>query len=341
MKHKTQLLVLGSALGLLGGSAQAAGSCVVSGTLAEMGATSVLRAQGQGNFSCADMSPGPDGPGMVDVTSHVTLTPGTTTQNGRLLSVNVTAPPSKEIDAVYIRTSGNGARCVYSFGNYSLSASNLQGGGAAFDLDDVLVCADLAGTDPNQPEVEPISTVGDGCIGEVAVTVDGVEQPIEDLAVVTGVSLDGQTLAICNGTGESTPQVECVNRCENFNPRAETPECATESAGLTNGEQDLEACRPCDLSNPTSPPDTDKDGNPLFYCWEYTSSVVRADLPLGSYPNMPGTQFIPGTSTPRTLGSMLPHKQTWSTADETTVFNKCYTTSRILSGRVYTYTTCY
>jgi hypothetical protein len=343
MKTSIKLLIQIGALGVLTASATARSACVVPpNTLTAIGATSVLDASGQGNFSCANMSPGPDGQPMLDVTADVTLTPALTDQSGRWLSVDISAPASKEIDAVYIRANGNGARCLYTFSNYSLTASGVESGGDDFDAADVIVCADGSGTPPPEEPViiEPVSTVGDGCVGEVTVVIDGIEQSLDDLALVTAVSLDGDTLAVCNGAGEMSEQVQCVNLCENFTPRAETPECAAASTGLTNGELDLEACRPCDLSDPIQPPGTDKDGNPLFFCWEYTNSVVRDDLPLGTYPSMPGTQFVPGTMIPRTLGTLLPHKEAWSTSDETKVFNGCYTTTRTLNGRLYTYTTC-
>jgi hypothetical protein len=101
---------------------------------------------------------------------------------------------------------------------------------------------------------------------------------------------------------------------------------------LTNGQQDLEACRPCDLSDPNNPPGTDEDGNGLLYCWEYTNSVVRLDAnPVPT---------IPGTNVPRDLGTILPHKPAQATEERIEVFNGCYLATTFLNGRPYSFTTC-
>jgi len=316
-----------------------------------MGATSVLDASGQGNFSCANMTPGPDGGTMADVTLSATLTPKLNAK-GKIVAVDVDASnlPNGELDAVYIRANGNGARCLYTFSNYSMSAKGVEAGGDDFDLTDVVVCAAGSGTEPPPPPpepIEPVSTIGDGCEGVVLVD----NNSLDNWALVTAVSLDGNTLAVCNGNDPAIgAQVQCINTCANFEARAESPECAQANLyrGLGDGQMDLEACRPCDLTDLDNPPGSDKNGNPLFYCWEYTNSVVRdPKLSLTEYPTAPGTECVPGTGTDptyctlRTAGTLLPHKEAWTTSDETKVFNGCYTTTRTLNGRLYTYTTCY
>lgn len=334
---RRQTLVGGGFI-LLAATSTAWGQCI--DTLAGTGATSVLDASGQGNFSCADMSPGPDG-GLVmaDITAMLNLPVQTA-----VTQIDITVPeallPDYEIDAVYIRANGNGARCLYTFSDYSPTAVGLQTGGADFDSADVIVCGDLIGKAPAvEPEVVlPVSTVDNACTGQVLLNGDSL---LPNLAVVTAVSLDGQTLAVCNGDAlAGTAQAQCVNVCKNFTPRAEDPECALASAGLTDGQLDLEACRPCDLTDLSAPPAVDPNGDPVFYCWEYTNSVVR-DPPLApaAYPT-PGTEFVPGTDVPRTVGTLLPHKEAWSTSDETKVFNGCYTKTTYLNGYPYTYTTC-
>jgi hypothetical protein len=337
-----QHAVFVGALALSGASGAAWGTgggtpCIES--LEGTGATSVLRAVGDGGFSCSSMSQGPDGGSMHKINSSVALVIrndyGTQVTNGTQVDIQVSSGlPGQEIDAVYIRTQANGGRCVYSFSNYSESATGLRIGGAQFKASDVTVCSDGIGTAP--PEViEPISTAADACEGVVFAGVDAVG----DLAVVSGVSLDGKTVAVCAAPGSE--QFQCVNRCDNFEPRGDTEACALASAGLGNGQKDLDECRPCDLSNPGSPPESDKDGNPLFYCWEYASSVVR-DPPLNplTYPNAPGTDNIPGTEEPRTAGTMLPHPSIGGTTFEVQSYNPCTTTTTWLNGRQYTYTTC-
>ncbi len=344
LHHVIQLApitVLGASCAGWSPLASATGSSGCIDSLDGTGATFVVDAKGQGNFSCSNMSPGPDGGHMENITHQVQLT---LKNHNREVDVRVLMGlPADEIDAVYI-SKGNGKRCLYSFSNYSELATGLMNGGASFKKSDVTVCADGIGNKP-PPEIEPISTVGDGCVGEVTVAIDGVEQTLDNLALVTAVSLDGDTLAVCNGADETLPQVQCVNVCENFESRAETPACADANStrGLMNGETDLEACRPCDLTDLSAPPGVDQDGNPLFYCWEYTNSVVRdPPLNLTTYPNAPGTEFVPGSiEILRTSGTLLPHKKAWSSADETEVFNGCYTTTRKLNGRLYSYTTCY
>ncbi len=319
-------------------SATASSGCIDS--LDGTGATFVVDAKGQGNFSCSNMSPGPDGGHMTNITHQVHLT-----LKDHNREVDIMVPPgllpADEIDAVFI-SKGNGKRCLYSFSDYSEIATGLRRGGESFKKSDVTVCSDGIGNKP-PPEIEPVSTAGDGCVGEVTVVIDGVEQTLDNLALVTAVSLDGDTLAVCNGANQTLPQVQCVNVCENFESRAETPQCVEASTGLTNGQLDLDACRPCDLTDLVAPPGVDQDGNPLFYCWEYTNSVVRNPaLDPITYPNSPGTEFVPGsTEIQRTPGTLLPHKKAWSSADETEVFNGCYTTTRKLNGRLYSYTTCY
>ncbi|RKT46214.1 hypothetical protein [Thiocapsa rosea] len=262
---------------------------------------------------------------------------GATVTNGTQVDIQVSnGLPGNEIDAVYIRTQGNGGRCVYSFSNYSESATGLRIGGAHFKASDVTVCSDGVGTSP--PEViEPISTAADACEGVVFAGVDAVG----DLAVVSGVSLDGKTVAVCAAPGSE--QFQCVNRCENFEPRGDTEACAQANLQrqLGDGQKDLDACRPCDLADPTSPPAFDKDGNPLFYCWEYASSVVR-NPPLNplTYPTAPGTEVIAGTEIPRTPGTILPHPSIGGTSFEVQSYNPCTTTTTWLNGRQYTYTTC-
>jgi hypothetical protein len=331
---------------LLGASGTTGGQVCIE-SLDGTGATTVLNASGQGNFSCSNMSPGPDGAPMQNISGSVSLiirnNYGTPVTTGTEVDVQVSSGlPGREIDAVYIRTQGNGARCLYSFSDYSESATGLRSGGGQFSASDVIVCADGTGTTPPvEPEVvEPISTAADACEGEVFAT----GAAVEGLSVVSGVSLDGKTVAVCSAPGSQ--QFQCVNRCENFTPRGDTEACALASAGLGNGQKDLEACRPCDLSIPESPPATDQNGNPLFYCWEYASSVVR-NPPLSSvtYPNAPGTVNIPGTEIPgppipRTPGTMLPHPSIGGTSFEVQSYNPCTTTTTWLNGRQYTYTTC-
>lgn len=332
--------VSGAAWGTYGGS-----PCIDS--LDGTGATSVLNASGQGNFSCSNMTPGPDGGSMQNISGSVALvvknnagTPVATGTSGTQVDVEVLSGlPGREIDAVYIRTQGNGGRCVYSFSNYSESATGLRVGGASFKASDVTVCSDGSGTAP--PDViEPISTAADACEGEVFAAGDAVN----GLAVVSGVSLDGKTVAVCSAPGSE--QFQCVNECKDLQPRGETEECALESAGLGNGQKDLDACRPCDLADVESPPAVDKDGNPLFYCWEYASSVVRHPaLDPVIYPNAPGTVNIPGTeipgpAIPRTPGTILPHPSIGGTSFEVQSYNPCTTTTTWLNGRQYTYTTC-
>ena len=338
-----QHAVLLGAFALLGASgATWAQVCIDS--LDGTGATSVLNASGQGNFSCSNMTPGPDGGSMQNISGSVTLViknnAGTPATTGTQVDIAVPSGlPGREIDAVYIRTQGNGARCLYSFSDYSESATGLRSGGGQFSASDVIVCADNSGTPPPvEPEVvEPISTAADACEGEVFAT----GAAVEGLAVVTGVSLDGKTVAVCSATGPEQIQFQCVNRCENFEPRGDTAACALESAALGNGEKDLDTCRPCDLTDPTSPPAIDKDGNPLFYCWEYASSVVR-NPPVDPviYPNAPGTEVIAGTEIPRTPGTILPHPSIGGTSFEVQSYNPCTTTTTWLNGRQYTYTTC-
>jgi hypothetical protein len=269
------------------------------------------------------------------VTMVITNDYGTPVTKGTQVDIQVsTGLPNQEIDAVYIRNQGNGSRCVYSFSNYSEAATGLRIGGAQFRASDVTVCSDGSGTAP--PEViEPISTAVDACEGDVFAG----EGAVEGLAVVSGVSLDGQTVAVCSAPGSE--QFQCVNECKDFQPRGDTEACALASAALGNGQKDLDACRPCDLADPASPPAVDKDDNPLFYCWEYSSSVVRSP-PLDSviYPNAPGTDNIAGTEIPRTPGTILPHPSIGGTSFEVQTYNPCATTTTWLNGRQYTYTTC-
>lgn len=328
-------------LALLGASGGAWGQQCIS-SLEGTGATSVLNASGQGNFACADMSPGPNGGGMRQLTGVslvIRNAAGTPVTTGTEVDITVPANalPGSEIDAVYIRANGNGARCLYSFSDYSASATGLQSGGDAFDAADVIVCSDGVGTPPPVEPViiEPISTASDACDG----VINTGGNPVAGLDLVTGVSLDGQTLAVCNTDGSE--QFQCVDLCKNLLDRTETQACIDANALLSNGEVSLD-CAPCDLANPSAPPATDQDGNPLFYCWEYTNSVVR-EPPLSTtlYPNAPGTDVIPGTTTPRTAGTMLPHKSTFSSAQEYETFNyTCYKTTTKLNGLPYTYTTC-
>jgi hypothetical protein len=310
----------------------------------------VVDLQGQGNFSCADMSPGPDGGAMQDISGHATFTPNAVSTTQITIDVSGTQLPSNEIDAVYIEAKGNGARCLYSFSDYSPSAINLEASGDSFTSADVVVCADGVGEEPPEEPtiVEPVSTIGDDCQGKIVF--DENSPDLEGLAVVSAVSLDGQTLAVCSGDGTTT-QVQCVNTCENFIPRADDTEnytcsATTASRELGYGQLDLDQCRPCNLTDPYAPPATDRYGNPVFYCWEYTNSVVR-DLsdrpdPIGvDYYPIPGAEFVPGTNVPRENDTLLPHKQAWSAAEETETFNGCYKKTVYLNGRAYTYTTCY
>ena len=85
--------------------------------------------------------------------------------------------PADEIDAVFI-SKGNGKRCLYSFSDYSEIATGLRRGGESFKKSDVTVCSDGIGNKP-PPEIEPVSTVGDGCVGEVRVVINGVEQTLD------------------------------------------------------------------------------------------------------------------------------------------------------------------
>ncbi len=336
---------MASALALLGTSGGVWSACIDS--LEGTGATTVQNASGQGNFSCGDMNPGPDGGVMSPITNLiVTFAPDNKSVDVEVPANQLTGcggntpGPCNEIDAIFITASGKGTRCLYTFSNYTDLAEGLRRSNETFNASSLTVCADgIGAVPPVEPEViEPISTVGDGCVGDVTVG----QTTLDNLALVTAVSLDGNTLAVCNGTGETLQQVQCVNVCENFEQRAETPECAADSTGLTNGELNLEACRPCDLTDPLAPPGVDQNGNPLFYCWEYTNSVVRNPaLDPITYPNAPGTQFVPGTTIERTLGTLLPHKEAWSASGEDKVFNGCYKTTRTLNGRLYTYTTCY
>jgi hypothetical protein len=321
---------------LLGASGTTWGQVCID-SLEGTGATTVLNASGQGNFACSNMSPGPDGGSMLNITGSVDLT----VTNGTKVDIDVKngVLPEYEIDAVYIRSQGNGARCLYTFSDYSESATGLRSGGAQFSASDVIVCADGQGTPPPVEEevVEPISTAGDGCQGQISP--DGSpDGSTPGLAVVSGVSLDGKTVAVCSAPGSE--QFQCVNRCENFEPRGDTDACAqaNHQRQLGDGQKDLEACRPCDLADPESPPAFDKEGNPLFYCWEYSSSVVR-DPPL-TYENAPGTLYLPGTETFRTPGTMLPHPSIGGTSFEVQSYNPCTTTTTWLNGRQYTYTTC-
>lgn len=329
-------------LALSGLSGVAAAACIDS--LVGTNATSVLDASGQGNFSCADMSPGPDGGDMqsINLRPSVTITPNNPLDPTAVtVTVDVADLPNYELDAVYIKAKGNGARCLYTFTDYAESGISLQAGGDSFSIDDVIVCADSKGQAPaEEPAViEPVSTAGDNCAGQILYDDgSGGLVPLDDLAVVSAVSLDGQKLAVCSG--DLTQQFQCVNVCKNFTPRADTPECSAASEGLTNGELDLDACRPCDLTDLTAPPAVDKDGNPVFYCWEYTNSVVR-DPPLDVLYPAPGAEFVPGTEIPRMWGTLLPHKKAWSTTEETETYNGCYTKTVYLNGRAYTYTTCY
>jgi hypothetical protein len=326
---------------LLGASGTTWGQVCID-SLEGTGATTVLNASGQGNFACSNMSPGPDGGPMQNISGSVALViknnAGTPVTTGTQVDISVSSGlPGREIDAVYIRTSGSGARCLYTFSDYSESATGLRSGGSQFNASDVIVCADGQGTPPPVEEevVEPISTAADACEGVVFAGIDAVG----DLAVVSGVSLDGKTVAVCSAPGSE--QFQCVNRCENFEARGDTEACALASSALGNGEKDLDACRPCDLTDPTSPPAVDKDSNPLFYCWEYASSVVRSP-PLNplTYPNAPGTEFIAGTEIPRTQGTILPHPSIGGTSFEVQSYNPCTTTTTWLNGRQYTYTTC-
>jgi hypothetical protein len=272
---------------------------------------------------------------MVDVTSKwdVKIQAGGTKVD--ILGKQTTNLPSDEIDAVYIRPNGNGTRCLYTFSDYSGSAIGLESGGSTFTASSVVVCADGVGTPPPpEPEIiEPISTAADGCQGQIS---DGANA-IPGFTVYTAVSQEGNQVAVCS----TTDQFQCVNICKNFQGRAETPECAAASVGLTDGQLDLNACRPCDLTDLSDPPAVDRDGNALFYCWEYTNSVVR-DPPLSatSYPNAPGTENVPGTEVPRAPGTLLPHKPAWSNTQEIQAYNPCTTTTTWLNGRQYTYTTC-
>jgi hypothetical protein len=331
-------------LALAGASGTASGTgggnpCIES--LEGTGATSVLRAVGQGNFSCSNMSPGPDGGPMQPINGSVNVVikndagiPGST---GTQVDIEVPSHlPGREIDAVFIRTQGSGGRCVYSFSSYSESAKGLRIGGGHFKASDVTVCADGKGTPP--PEViEPISTATDACEWEVSTS----SGELGNLDVVSGVSRDGQTVAVCSAAGST--QFQCVDECKNFQPRGDSQACSDASTGLTSGQRDLEACRPCDLADPQSPPAVDKDNMPLFYCWEYSSSVVRYEedeLDPEVYPNAPGTGNIPGTEESRTPGTMLPHPSIGGTTFEVQSYNPCTTTTTRVNGRQYTYTTC-
>jgi hypothetical protein len=275
------------------------------------------------------MSPGPDGGAMSPVTGY------TATFSGGNTAVTIETPTGTDIDAVFFSATGQGTRCLYTFSDYTEKGLLLTRGGEAFQASSITVCSDGLGTAPPQePEViEPISTVGDGCEG--LIEVDG--DPVGDWAVVSAISQDGTSAAVCSAPG--TEQAQCINTCENFEARAETAACANASAGLEFGQLDLEACRPCDLTNLQSPPARDVNGDPLFYCWEYAGSVVRNPALNQTYPT-PGTEFVPGTTIPRTRGTLLPHKDAWSISEEVRAYNACTTKTTFVNGRQYTYTTC-
>ena len=117
------------------------GQCIA--TLAVTGATSVHDVGAWGNFSCAYLSPGPEGTQMVDITRYMTFSPNTGADNAY---INIVVPPGMqpywELDAVYIKAQNNGSQCLYRFNGYSPAAYGLQSAGGLFSPADVVVCAD-------------------------------------------------------------------------------------------------------------------------------------------------------------------------------------------------------
>jgi hypothetical protein len=301
------------------------------------GATTVLDASGQGNFSCADMSPGPDGAPMGDITGLLDLP-----SQSNITSIDIQVPlgllPNQEIDAVYIRAKGNGARCLYTFSDYTTLAEGLQSGGDQFNSSDVIVCSDGIGTEPPpEPEIiEPISTAADNCSAAFTVTSTDptIQERLDSLDAGVAFSQGGTDFAVCNTDGSA--QVECVNICNDFQSPADDPDSGCPGTSDVYGQLPLD-CRPCALTDLSAPPAFDRTGNPLFYCWEYENSVVRnPPLERDDYPNAPGTVYVPGTddTVPRTPGTMLPHKPAGSSAVGVKSFNACKTV--YVNGRSYT-----
>jgi hypothetical protein len=277
----------------------------------QTGATSLMQQSGQGNFACSDLTGkgvAMTGEPMTAIDKpHLAITfgPGNLSIDWQLIG-------DYEADALIVEAA-DGKRCIYNYPNNATSGTNLTPGGDK-SIKNVTACTDsFFENEPLPPTPPPISTVGDGCQGNISVSCNG-DAGCDDFLVVTAHSLENA--AVCNGTlAQGDTQTQCVDQCVRRTP---DPSCD----GLS-GELPLGLCAPCELSQsvPADPSDPD-----LRYCWEYTNKVV-----LGG-----------DSASGRTAGTFIPQEALQGTSSDTQFFEgtTCYKTTTKLNGRYYTYTTC-
>lgn len=227
-----------------------------------------------------------------------------------------------DIDAVHIKA--RGARCLYTFSGHTTEVVGLRNAGKLIKPWQVTVCADGKSNPPPGPlKLDDDVENGVECSGTLSYsyTENGIT---ETRAVEIGeddtVIVDGDDLTALCGAEKFSP---CLDTCVNFEARSDSAACAVTNLerDLQDGQMDLEACRPCDYTDPQTAP-LDKNGDPIYYCWEYTHSVV----PYGDWIEYdpPTLRVVPGTGDPgdpRALGTMLKHGEVETVVESR--YNKC------------------
>ena len=267
------------------------------------GASSVVRLQGQGNFSCSNIY-GSD-KACLNAACTMAPAPGFTSVINPDTSVSWTA--SRQVDKIFVSGKGQGSRCLYEFplgttrGNYQALVT-----GASTPPPTVTACYDGYDTPPVKA---PISTTTN-CAAALPQLQNALNNDPNMLAVIgigSDQGLNGQgttdgsyAVAVCAANG----QVECVDQCRN--PTAKTYSCSPNSTS----EQCLNT-RACATSDETP---TGNAGAPK-YCWELSHSV-----------NLTNGTFVPVTELESGSAS-------WEQYHGST----CIKVTTTLGGKSYTY----
>lgn len=269
MRMNLLLCRTGVLTALLAASSSAWSVCNVNSD--ETGATGVVDLQGQGNFTCAQISG--DNDACLNSSCSMVPVPGFQYQIGSAGArkfVTWTAP--EQVDKVYVTASGQGSRCLYDFEPGAKAGSFLEPAKAASSTT-VVACYDgVDETPPPEPEL-PISTTTN-CANALpglqsSLAADGNILTFIGIGVDKGLNGesdadDDYVLAVCAAQG----QVECVDECR-------TPTSATFTCTAGVGEACLND-RACATSSEIP---TGRETAPK-YCWELSHDV---DLVNGTF----------------------------------------------------------
>ena len=264
MKISAEIQRLGTCAALLVIAGTSWAQCNTDGSLT--GAASVIDLQGQGTFSCADISG--DTSSCLNVDCTMEPAPGFSVNN--ITTDGVVWSADVQVDKLFVGQSGSGSRCLYDFEPGQTSGEYLL----PTDYKDIVACYD--GVEEVITEVEePISTTtncADALPGlQTSLTGDGNIITFIGIGTDAGLNEQGEAdgdyvLAVCSAVGQS----QCVDQCKEPTSRSYDP-CGE----LADGEVCLDQ-RPCATSEevPTGNPAAPK------YCWEFSHQV---DTDLGIF----------------------------------------------------------